>query len=54
MPHSGRYYRMKERKAMLHDWGDAWELADAGWYPERYTAAAYRYGVNYVLYAMTH
>ncbi len=36
------------------DLGDAWELADEGWYPERYTAAAYRYGVNYVLYSMTH
>ncbi len=36
------------------DLGDAWEMADNPWYPEEYTAAAYRYGVNYVLYAMTH
>lgn len=36
------------------DLGDAWELADEGWYPERYTSAAYRYGVNYVLYSLTH
>lgn len=36
------------------DLGDAWELADVPWYPEEYTALAYRFGVNYVLYAMTH
>ena len=36
------------------DLGDAWEMADEPWYPEKYTATAYRYGVNYVLYAMTH
>lgn len=36
------------------DLGDAWEMADNPWYPEEYTAAAYRYGVNYILYAMTH
>lgn len=36
------------------DLGDAWELADKPWYPEEYTALAYRFGINYVLYAMTH
>ncbi|MDH4072546.1 MAG: DUF4159 domain-containing protein [Gammaproteobacteria bacterium] len=36
------------------DLGDAWEMADESWYPEKYTATAYRYGVNFVLYAMTH
>ena len=36
------------------DLGDAWELADDPWYPERYTSLAYRFGINYVLYAMTH
>ncbi len=36
------------------DLGDAWEMADEPWYPEQYTALAYRFGVNYVLYAMTH
>ena len=36
------------------DLGDAWEMADQPWYPEEYTATAYRFGVNYVLYAMTH
>lgn len=36
------------------DLGDAWELADEPWYPEEYTSLAYRFGINYVLYAMTH
>ncbi len=35
------------------DLGDAWEHADDPWYPEPLTALAYRFGVNYVLYAMT-
>lgn len=36
------------------DLGDAWEHADDRRYPQRLTAAAYRLGVNYVIYAMTH
>jgi hypothetical protein len=36
------------------DLGDAWEMADEPGYPEKYTALAYRFGINYVLYAMTH
>ncbi|MBI4903120.1 MAG: DUF4159 domain-containing protein [Acidobacteria bacterium] len=36
------------------DVGDAWEYADAPEYPEAMTALAYRYGVNWLLYAMTH
>lgn len=36
------------------DLGDAWEHADDPYYPEPMTALAYRYGVNYVIYAMTH
>lgn len=36
------------------DLGDAWEFADEAWYPEKYTSLAYRFGVNFVLYAMTH
>jgi hypothetical protein len=36
------------------DLGDAWEMADQPWYPEKYTASAYRFGINYVLYSMTH
>jgi hypothetical protein len=36
------------------DIGDAWEHADHPNYPEPITALAYRFGVNYVIYAMTH
>ena len=36
------------------DVGDAWEFADVPYYPEKMTALAYRYGINYVVYAMTH
>jgi hypothetical protein len=36
------------------DVGDAWEFADVPYYPEPMTALAYRYGINYVIYAMTH
>ena len=36
------------------DVGDAWEFADVPYYPEAMTALAYRYGINYIIYAMTH
>lgn len=36
------------------DLGDAWEWADHPNYPEKYASLAYRIGINYVLYAMTH
>lgn len=36
------------------DIGDAWEFADVPYYPEAMTSLAYRYGVNYVIYSMTH
>jgi hypothetical protein len=36
------------------DVADAWEFADAPFYPENMTALAYHYGINYILYAMTH
>lgn len=36
------------------DIGDAWEHADMAEYPEPMTALAYRFGINYVVYAMTH
>jgi hypothetical protein len=36
------------------DMGDAWEHADDPHYPAPMTALAYRFGVNYVIYAMTH
>jgi len=36
------------------DLGDAWELADNPAYPQPLTALAYRFGINYILYTMTH
>ncbi len=36
------------------DIGDAWEHADDARYPALLTTQAYRMGVNYVVYAMTH
>jgi Domain of unknown function (DUF4159) len=36
------------------DIGDAWEHADWPEYPEPMTALAYRFGINYVIYSMTH
>lgn len=36
------------------DVGDAWEWADLPEYPEKYASLAYRLGINYVVYSMTH
>jgi len=36
------------------DLGDAWEHANMEEYSALYTATAYRLGVNYVIYGMTH
>jgi len=36
------------------DLGDAWEWADLPQYPEAFASLAYRIGVNYILYSMTH
>lgn len=36
------------------DLGDAWEWADIPDYPEMYASMAYRLGVNYLIYSMTH
>jgi len=36
------------------DLGDAWEHANNPQYPTELTALAYRFAINYVVYAMTH
>jgi hypothetical protein len=36
------------------DLGDAWEHADNPRYPEKYTSLAYRIGINYIVYSMSH
>jgi hypothetical protein len=37
-----------------HDLGELWEYSDTGFVPVDLTNDAYKYGVNYVVYAMTH
>ncbi len=34
--------------------GDAWEWADMPQYPENFASLAYRVGMNYIIYGMTH
>jgi hypothetical protein len=36
------------------DLGDAWEWADDPSYPEHYASLAFRIGINYIVYSMTH
>ena len=36
------------------DNGDAWEWADHPRYPEHYASQAYRMGINFIIYSMTH
>ena len=36
------------------DMGDAWEHADDPYYPVPMTSIAYQFGINYLIYAMTH
>jgi hypothetical protein len=48
------HHRMVVAANYNTDVGDAWEFADVPYYPEPMTALAYRYGINYIVYAMTH
>jgi len=34
--------------------GDAWEWADDPRYPEKFASLAFRLGINYIMYGMTH
>jgi hypothetical protein len=34
--------------------GDAWEWADSPAYPEKFASMAFRVGLNYIMYGMTH
>jgi len=36
------------------DLGDAWEYMDEKCYPEKFSGQAYRLGMNFIVYAMTH
>lgn len=37
-----------------NDIGEYWEFSDVGWYPIDLSNEAYKLGVNYIIYAMTH
>ncbi len=37
-----------------NDIGDYWEWSDSGWVPIEISNEAYKIGVNYIVYAMTH
>ena len=37
-----------------HDIGDYWEWSDTEWIPIELSNEAYKLGVNYVIYGMTH
>ena len=56
-----RIFGIKDDKGRLmvivtynSDLGDAWEHMDVGCYPEKYSGQAYRMGINFIIYAMTH
>jgi hypothetical protein len=36
------------------DLGDAWEHMDVECYPEKFSGQAYRMGINFIIYSMTH
>ena len=37
-----------------NDLGEYWEFSDTGWVPIDLSNEAYKFGVNYILYGMTH
>jgi hypothetical protein len=37
-----------------NDLGDYWEYSGTGWYPVDMTNEAYKLGINYIIYSMTH
>ena len=37
-----------------NDIGDSWEYSDEGWFPVEMSNEAFKLGVNYIVYAMTH
>ena len=57
-PALARRLRRRGRLAVIinfnMDMGDAWEHADNPLYPQPLTGIAYRFAINYLLYAMSH
>jgi hypothetical protein len=59
--HTPRWLGIRDDKGRLmvaichnSDVGDAWEWADSPQYPEHQASVAYRIGINYIIYGMTH
>ena len=48
---AGRMYGIANYE---NDIGEYWEFSDTGWYAVDVTNEAYKFGVNYVMYALTH
>ena len=48
------YGRVMAAMTFNQDNGDAWEHADNPKYEEKFTSQAYRLGINYIVYSMTH
>ena len=46
--------RVQVAAFLNQDLGDAWEFSNDPAYPEQFASMAYRVGVNYVVYSMTH
>lgn len=46
--------RVQVAAFLNQDLGDAWEFSNDPLYPEQFASMAYRMGVNYVVYSMTH
>jgi hypothetical protein len=58
IPHWRAIYDDRQRVMVAmtfnQDHGDAWEHADNPEYEQKYTSQAYRTGINYIIYSMTH
>lgn len=59
--YKARYMGIQDEKGRLMvminhnvDLGDAWEWAEVQAYPRQYANLAFRLGINYIVYAMTH
>ncbi|HVW07288.1 MAG TPA: DUF4159 domain-containing protein [Bryobacteraceae bacterium] len=48
------HHRLMVAITFNSDVGDSWEYADDQYYPEKYSALGIRWGVNDVIYSMTH
>ena len=48
------YGRVMVTATYNSDLGDAWEYMDAACYPQLYSGQAYRLGMNFMIYALTH